>query len=104
MTTTTPDVPVPPRFRPDDWQADLPLPYRVLLGEVRAIDGLDPDLICVQTTAVQFADGRIDDGTTHEPPRVYLRDDDLTTTQARELAAVLIEVADEMDRLALVRP
>ena len=54
----------------------------------------------VQATAVQFADGRIDDGSVHEPPRVYLGDDGLTSAQARELAAALIETADEVDRWA----
>jgi hypothetical protein len=46
---------------------------------------------------VQFSDGRIDDGSVHEPPRVYLRDDALTSAQARELAALLIATADEVD-------
>ena len=32
----------------------------------------------VQATAVQFADGRIDDGSVHEAPHVYLGDDALT--------------------------
>jgi hypothetical protein len=98
MTTTTPhDVPVPPGARPDTWQDDSPLPYRILFGEIRAIDGLDVDLVCVQATAVQFSDGRIDDGSVHEPPSIYLGDDGLTTAQARELAATLIEAADKVD-------
>ena len=52
----------------------------------------------VQATAIQFADGRIDDGGVHEPPRVNLGDDALTSVQDRELAAALIETADEVDR------
>jgi hypothetical protein len=100
MTTTIPDVPVPPGARPDAWQDDSPLPYRVLLGEVRSIDGLHVDVVNVQVTAIQFSDGRVDDGSVHEPPHVYLRDDALTTTQARDLAAVLIEAADTVDRWA----
>ncbi len=79
------------------WQDDSPLPYRILLGEVRGIDGVDTDHVSVQPSAVQFSDGRIDDGSVHEPRYVYLRDDALTTTQARELAATLIEPADEVD-------
>jgi hypothetical protein len=86
--------------RPDTWQDDSPLPYRVLLGEVRGIDGVDTDLVCVHPTAIQFSDGRVDDGSVHEPPSVYLRDDALSTAQARDLAAALIEVADELDRWA----
>jgi hypothetical protein len=97
MTTTIPDVPVPPGARPDTWQDDSPLPYRVLLGEVRGIDGVDIDRVCVQPTAVQFSDGRVDDGSAHEPPQVYLNDYGLTSAQARELAAVLVDAADEVD-------
>jgi hypothetical protein len=97
MTTTIPTVPVPPGARPDTWQDDSPPPYRVLLGEVRSIDGVDSDLVCVQPTAIQFADGRVDDGGVHEPPHVYLRDDALSAAQARELAARLIEAADQVD-------
>ncbi len=91
MTTTTSDltnVPHPAGVKPDIWQDDAPIPYRVLLGEVRVIDGVDIDRVSVQPTAVQFADGRIDDGSVHEPPRVYLGDDGLTSAQARELAAL----------------
>jgi hypothetical protein len=51
MTTTIPDVP-PAGARPDVWQDDSPLPYRVLLGEVRRIDGVDHDRLCVQPTAI----------------------------------------------------
>ncbi len=49
-------------------------------------------------SAVQFADGRIDDGSVHAAPDVYLGDDPLSSVQARELAAALIETADEVDR------
>jgi hypothetical protein len=50
----------------------------------------------VQATAVQFTDGSIDDGTLYEAPSVYLGDDALSSSQARELAAALIESADEV--------
>jgi hypothetical protein len=72
----------------------------VRLGECRGIDGLHVDVVNVQVTAIQFSDGHIDDGSVHEPPHVYLRDDALTAMQARELAATLIEAADEVDRWA----
>jgi hypothetical protein len=52
----------------------------------------------VQATAVQFGDGRIDDGSVYEAPHVYLGDVALTSVQARELAAALIETADEINR------
>ena len=98
MTATTiSDVSVPPGARPDTWQDDVPQPYRILFGEVRGIDGKDIDDVSVQPTAVQFSDGRVDDGSVHQPPHVYLCDDGLTGMQARELAALLIAAADEVD-------
>jgi hypothetical protein len=100
MTTTIPDVPAPAGARPDTWQEDVPQPYRILLGDVRGIDGRDIDHVSVQPTAVQFSDGRVDDGSVHEPPHVYLCDDGLTAMQARDLAALLIAAADEVDRWA----
>jgi hypothetical protein len=94
MTTT---CNIPAGFRADEWQNDTPLPYRVLFGELRGVEGVDINHVNVQPTAVQFSDGRIDDGSVHEPPHVYLWDDALTTKQARELAALLIEAADQID-------
>ena len=43
---------------------------------------------------------RVDDGSVHEAPHVYIGDDALTSAQARELAAALIQTADEIDRWA----
>ena len=80
---------------------DSPLPYRILFGELRGVDGFHIDRVSVQPTAVQFADGRIDDGSVHEPPHVYLGDDGLTSLQARELAAVLLEAAAQLDGWAV---
>ena len=57
----------------------VPLPYRILFGELRNIDG-GSNYTTVQATAVQYSDGRIDDGGVHEPPHVYLGDDGLTST------------------------
>ena len=99
MTNTIPDVPIPSGVaRSDEWQDDTPRPYRLLFGELRNIGGVK--FTTVQATAIQFADGSIDDGSMHEPPHVYLGDDGLTSVQARELAAALIETADEVDRWA----
>ena len=66
-TSTTPqDRPIPAGVaKTDEWQDDTPLPYRVLLGELRNIDG-GSDYTTVQATAVQFADWRIDGGSVHE--------------------------------------
>ena len=61
--------------RTDEWQDAPPLPYRLLFGELRNNGGLR--FMTVQATAVQYADGRIDDGSVHEPPHVYLGDDAL---------------------------
>jgi hypothetical protein len=101
MTTTiahSADVPVPAGvIKVDVWQDDIPQPYRVLIGDLRGIDGLDIDRVSIQATAVQFSDGRIDDGSVHEAPSVYLGDDPLSSIQARELAAALIATADEID-------
>src|SRR4051812_21617937 len=94
-TTHSPDVIVPPGAHPDAWQDDSPLPYRILFGVLRNTGGVEHTT--VQGTAVQFSDGRIDDGGVHEPPHVYLGDDGLTAMQARELAAALIATADEVD-------
>ena len=98
--TATPDVPIPSGARPDVWQADSPLPYRVLFGARRAIDGLDVDRVSVQATAIQLPDGRLDDGSQYESRQVYLGDDGLSSVQARDLAAALIEAADEVERWA----
>ena len=68
------------------------------VGELRNTDSVKHTE--VQAAAIQFADGSIDDGSVHEPPHVYLGDDGLTSVQARELAAALIETADEVDRWA----
>ena len=75
-TTTTPQgVPIPAGVdHLDDWQHDVSLPYRCLFGELRNIDG-GTNYTTVQATAVQFTDGRIDDGSAHESPHVYLGDD-----------------------------
>jgi len=40
----------------------------VLFGELRNTGGVK--FTTVQVTAVQFGDGRIDDGSTYEPPHV----------------------------------
>jgi hypothetical protein len=102
MTTATgtPDVPAPFGARPDAWQDDVPQPYRVLFGALRHVEGLDVDRVSVQPTAIQLSDGRVDDGSLYEPPLIYLSDDGLSTVEARDLAAALIEAADEVERWA----
>jgi hypothetical protein len=92
------NVPIPAGFEADERQND-PIPNRVLFGEWRGIDGVDPDRVSVAPSAIQLADGRIDDGSLFERPHVHLRDDCPIPTQARHLAAALIEAADELDLL-----
>jgi hypothetical protein len=89
------NLPAPDGAEADDWQDDVPQPYRILFGVLRNTDGVEHTT--VQATAVQYADGRIDDGSVLEAPHVYLGDDALSSSQARELAAALIATADEVD-------
>jgi hypothetical protein len=101
MTTATtnplPNVPLPPGAAlVDDWQDDTPQPYRIIHAPNRGVGGHD---VIVWATAVQWADGSIDDGRI-EAPWIGVDihgDHGLSSTQARELAAVLIYAADEVD-------
>jgi hypothetical protein len=78
------------------WEDDDPQPYRVVYGVPRGVVG---HKLALQTFALQWADGSIN--TTDDPPRVSLldihEDNGLTSAQARDLAASLIEAADEVD-------
>jgi hypothetical protein len=72
MTTTTaqinpyPDIAPPAGARPiEDWQAIEPQPYRVVIGDDRTVTD---HKLRVSPTAIQLADGSIDDGTTIEAP------------------------------------
>ena len=61
MTTPTPqNVPIPcGAARTEEWHQDGPFTYRVFEGEEHTIG----DGIRVRTHAIQYQDGRIDDGT-----------------------------------------
>ncbi|AFM16999.1 hypothetical protein Mycch_2216 [Mycolicibacterium chubuense NBB4] len=97
--TSIPDsVALPPgAYTQDTWQAAEPQPYRIILGGDRTIAG---HRAVVSPSAVQWADGSVDDGRT-EAPHVYAfnleESNPLTTDQARELAAALLAAADEVD-------
>jgi hypothetical protein len=101
MTTSNPypHVPLPAGTEDDGiWTDDDPQPYRVIHGVPRGVTGHE---LALQTSALQWADGSIN--TTDDPPRVSIDiyyDDGLTSAQARDLAASLIEAADEIDRWA----
>ena len=93
------NVPLPTRVAAvDDWRPNDPLPYRVVLGARR---GVTDHKVRVQTSAIQFADGRIDDGGIVAPSvtisHACYNGRGLSSTQARELAARLLEAADELD-------
>jgi hypothetical protein len=81
-----------------DWRPHEPLPYRVVLGANR---GVADHNVVVHTSAIQFADGRIDDGGIVAPSvtisHACYTGRGLSSTQARELAARLLEAADELD-------
>ena len=71
----------------------LPCSTGCCSSEVRGIECNDTDRLSVQPTAIQFSDGRIDNGTVHEPPHVYA-----TTASPpckRELATLLVEAAGQ---------
>lgn len=103
-TTTTTDLPLPAGAEPDIWQeVATTTAYRILYGASRGVE--DHDEINVSTTVVQFKDGSLDNGSIHEEPLVYVQtncDTGLRSAEARELAAVLIECADEIDGWARV--
>ena len=63
--------------------------------------GVTDHSVVVQTAAIQFADGRIDDGGIVAPSvtisHACYNGRGLSSTQARKLAARLLEAADELD-------
>jgi hypothetical protein len=103
MTTThhLHDVPLPAGAEWYDyscWEDVDHHPWRVIRTVERAVEGRD---VTVYAEAVQYADGSLGDG--REAPGIkveFLEDDGISAGQARELAAALLEAADETDRLA----
>jgi hypothetical protein len=92
---TPPDLAPPPWASfVDTWDSALG-GGRVILGVDHAITDCD---LKVSTSCVQHRDGHIDDGSTDECPRVYINQPiELNSDQARELAAVLLELAAQVD-------
>jgi hypothetical protein len=102
MTTPTrpnrPDITPPPGAEfVDDWQSDPS--HRVIFGADRTVTD---HTVRVYASAVQLADGSIDDDLI-EGPCVYVQDGEHSglerpnSDQARELAAALLETAAEID-------
>ena len=87
----------------DVWEGSTPMPRRCIFTEPRCVlnstgDPLRSPVVVGQ--AIQWADGSIDREGVIEPPSVSIEspgDPGLTSAQARELAAVLIAAADEID-------
>lgn len=110
MTTTTssPDVPLPDGARAlDDWEPGHKLyenesrSFRLISGRSRRLG----DHTETWVRAFQFSDGSIDLGSGHpaDGPVVIVEggsDNGLTSEQARQLAAQILEAADELDRWA----
>ncbi len=83
---------------PDAWEL-WSNKFRVIRTAYRTVAGQS---CTVHGSALQFPDGRVDDGTSTKagPPGVWVElnaEVALTTTQARELAAVILYTADEID-------
>ena len=82
------------------WQdCDDPQPYRIIFGGRRRVTD---HKLTVSPSAVQWADGTVDDGRI-EGPHIYVYDLDenpLNSGQARELAAALLASVAEVDRWA----
>ena len=92
MTTTSPPPPAG-TTAVTDWEPDGRRQFRIIRSSKRHLDGC-----VVSATAVQLDDGSIDQGDAIEPPKVWVdTDGGLTVDQARALAAVLLEVAAEVD-------
>jgi hypothetical protein len=95
--STRPDVPLPAgATHADSWD---PEGCRIIGGPDRGITDTD---VSIWTSAFQRLDGHIDlEPEATEGPRVHIQGDvDLNSDQARELAAVLLETAAELDRWA----
>ncbi|BCI89368.1 hypothetical protein PJK45_20610 [Mycobacterium kansasii] len=98
MTTTTPDVPLPPgAVFANLWEdATTDRPYRRITSEVRSIEGNTNVLVWVE--AIQYGDGSLDQSAIDRPSvQIEANQEALSSRQARELAAALLTAADELD-------
>ena len=90
-------VSIPAGSTADDWQ---PEQYRTVYGPRRTVPGREE--FGVTATAAQLRDGSIDNGTIIEAPQVYLNAPErgLTAAQARSLAGLLLDAAQQLDSWA----
>lgn len=84
----------------DEWQHLDGHRFRVVHGAVRNIPGRDD--VVVAASALQLADGRIDDGAAVEGPLMFVTvpGGSVNVAEARQLARLLMAVADEVDAWA----
>jgi hypothetical protein len=90
-----PDIAPPAGATADVWKGTPP--ERIVYGASRGIPDYE---VNVWTSANQFADGTLDDGSRSEPPTVHREvgaSTGMNSDQAKILAAVLLEAADEID-------
>jgi hypothetical protein len=105
MTTTTPsfnpDVPIPDRFSADDdWETrNEPRPFRLIWGPKHLIG----DAVEVRLSALQYHDGAIETNDDNSPAIHVNVDWGISTKDAGEVAAAILAVADEADRLTGVQ-
>jgi hypothetical protein len=93
----SPDAPLPPGASGSSTWEDWDNKFRVIHTEARCANAHD---CMVYGSALQFPDGHVDDGTLADPPGICVDFDansPLTTDQARELAALIVSTADELD-------
>jgi hypothetical protein len=97
QTTANPQVPLPAGAEcTEGWQHDEPQAFRVIHGATRGVGG---HKLVVWSSAIQFADGTLDEGRIGAP-YVWVDihwEDGLTSRQARDLAAELVAAAAQMD-------
>jgi hypothetical protein len=103
MTTTTnpvPDVPLPAGAVADDgawalWDNEC----RMFRGPDRVVLKGAAEIVAeVRTTGMQVPDGNVDNGEDAPTIDIYMAiPGDLTSAQVRELAAVLLEAAAQVD-------
>ncbi|SEH83373.1 hypothetical protein SAMN04489835_4680 [Mycolicibacterium rutilum] len=97
LKSRNPNVPLPPGAHTLSTWADWDHHYRIVWTEDRSVDGHEAT---VRGAAIQMPDGHIDDGTLEEAPGVHFEFAsavDMTTEQAREFAALIVETADLLD-------
>ena len=98
--TIKPDnVGLPEAAQADPWQDNNGQRFRVIYGTCRGITDR-PDVILFPS-AVQLADGTVDNGDSVEPPVLYIEvqaERGLTAVQARALATALVNAAAQLDR------